>query len=51
VACTSRAESSGFAEPEGCHSEPGLLAEEIVENLEAALEQFRAILEDLGEAE
>jgi len=31
--------------------EPDVLAAEIVEDLEAALEQFRAILEDLGEGE
>jgi hypothetical protein len=29
--------------------EPEVLAEEIVEDLESALEQFRAILADLGE--
>jgi type I restriction enzyme M protein len=29
--------------------EPDVLAEEIVEDLESALEQFRAIVEDLGE--
>jgi type I restriction enzyme M protein len=29
--------------------DPGILAQEIVENLEAALEQFREIAEDLGE--
>jgi type I restriction enzyme M protein len=29
---------------------PGVIAAEIVEDLEAALEQFRAIAEDLGEA-
>jgi type I restriction enzyme M protein len=31
--------------------EPEVLAREIVEELEAALEQFRGILEDLGEEE
>jgi type I restriction enzyme M protein len=30
---------------------PGILAQEIVEDLEAALEQFREIAEDLGETE
>ena len=29
--------------------EPGVLAQEIVEDLQAALEQFRLIVEDLGE--
>jgi len=29
--------------------DPGVLAQEIVEDLEAALEQFRLIAEDLGE--
>jgi len=29
--------------------DPGILAQEIVEYLEAALEQFRLIVEDLGE--
>jgi type I restriction enzyme M protein len=29
--------------------DPGILAQEIVEDLEAALEQFRLIAEDLGE--
>ena len=29
--------------------EPGVIAREIVEDLEAALEQFRLIAEDLGE--
>ena len=29
--------------------DPGVLAQEIVEDLEAALEQFREIAEDLGE--
>jgi len=29
--------------------EPGVLAREIVDDLEAALEQFRLIAEDLGE--
>ena len=29
--------------------DPGILAQEIVEDLEAALEQFREIAEDLGE--
>lgn len=32
-----------------CLSDPGLIAAEIVEDLEAALEQFRLIAEDLGE--
>jgi len=32
-------------------SDPGLIALEIVEDLEAALEQFRQIAEDLGEEE
>ena len=31
--------------------EPGILAAEIVEDLEAALEQFREIAADLGEEE
>jgi len=31
--------------------EPDVLAAEIVDDLEAALEQFRAIAEDLGEAQ
>ena len=31
--------------------EPDVLAEEIVLDLESALEQFRAILEDLGETD
>ena len=31
--------------------EPDILAQEIVEDLEAALEQFRAIVEDLGEVD
>ena len=31
--------------------DPGILAREIVEDLEAALEQFREIAEDLGEKE
>ena len=30
--------------------EPGVLAQEIVEDLEAALEQFQEIAEDFGEA-
>jgi type I restriction enzyme M protein len=29
--------------------DPGVLAQEIVDDLEAALEQFRLIAEDLGE--
>ena len=36
-------------EASGNISEPGVLAQEIVEDLEAALEQFRLIAEDLGE--
>lgn len=31
--------------------DPGILAQEIVEDLEAALEQFREIAEDLGDEE
>jgi len=36
-------------EKSGNLSDPGVLAQEIAEDLEAALEQFRLIAEDLGE--